>query len=194
MCHSITWYYALCQHPDPEAASLIACHRAFQTGYECTEEHQKTTQFPLIGSCLTCKLDKLMQRQSISREWRRGNLSSALNDAFQYTDGDSWTIDDSEAEELDMETLTSQSPSSSTSRVENRETRASFHRGPARTPTIVQPSSPHVSSVALVEYADDFADDEDEANSQPVQEPQTRSSRTWRSWIPLPTRAFASYF
>lgn len=187
MCHSIIWYYALCQHQDQDATYLIACHRAYLTGYECTEE-QSAWHFSLIGNCLQCKLDQLVLRHSIFREWRREDLLAALNDAFQYSDEDDWTIDDSDAEELEMETLFSQSPSLTsrtfTDRAENRGTRASFHRGPARMPTLVQQSSPHLSCVALVEYANDYADDEEE----PLQEPQTQTSRSWRSWIPLPTR------
>ncbi|KAJ5214436.1 hypothetical protein N7449_001605 [Penicillium cf. viridicatum] len=186
MCHSIIYYYALCRHLDQGATHQIACHSAFITGYECTEEPQSTSFFSLIGNCLQCKLNHLMLRQSVYREWRREDLLEALNDAFQYSDDDDWTTDDSDAEELDMETLFSQSP---TDRAENRETRASFHSGPARMPTIMQQSSPHLSFAALVEHADDYADDEEEyVCEDSLQEPQPRVHRSWRSWIPLPTR------
>ena len=134
-----------------------------------------------------------MLRQSAYREWRREDLLEALNDAFQYSDEDDWTIDDSDAEELDMETLFSQSPTltrrNPTDQAENQETRASFHSGPARTPTIVEQSSPHLSSVALVEHVDDYSDDDEQyVYEDSVEEPRPRGRRSWRSWIPLPTR------
>lgn len=195
MCHSIIYYYALCRHLDQDTTHQIACHNAFITGYKCTEEPQTTSYFSVIGNCLQCKLNHLMLRHSTFREWRREDLLEALNDAYQYSDEDDWTTDDSDAEELDMETLFSQSPAlirrNPTDRDENEETRASFHGGPARTPDIVQQSSPHLSSVALVEHTDDDEDDGDEyVYGDSVQPPQPRSRvhRSWRSWIPLPSR------
>lgn len=193
MCHSIIYYYALCRHLDQDSTHQIACHNAFITGYECTEEPQRTSYISLIGNCLQCKLNHLMLRQSAYREWRREDLLEALNDAFQYSDDDGWTTEDSDAEELDMETLLSQSPAltrrTPTDGDENRETHASFHSGPARTPTIVEQSSPHVSSVALVEHVDDYSDDGEEyVYGDSIEEPRPRARRSWRSWIPLPTR------
>lgn len=133
-----------------------------------------------------------MLRQSTYREWRREDLLDALNDAFQYSEDDGWTTDDSDAEELDMETLFSQSPAlarrNPTDRDENRETHMSFHSGPARTPTIVEQSSPHLSSVALVEHVDDYSDDEEYVYEDSLSAPQPRARRSWRSWIPIPTR------
>lgn len=187
MCHSIIWYYALCQHQDQDASYQIACHKVYITNNECTEEQHSTLYFSLIGKCLECKLEQLVLRQSVFREWRREDLLAALNDAFRYSNEDGWTIDDSDAEELDMETWVSQSPGSFADRVENRETRASFHKGPARMPSVVQQASIHVSSVALVGYTDDYADDE-EYVYEPSQEPRPQMRRRWRSWIPLPTR------
>ncbi|CAG8891115.1 unnamed protein product [Penicillium egyptiacum] len=186
MCHSIIWYYALCQHQCPDASYSIACHGAFQRGYECTED-RSTCFFSLIGNCVQCRLNQLLLRHCIFREWRREDLSSVLDHAFQYSDEDGWTIDDSDAEELDMETWISQSPSLTlrcfADRAESRETRTSFHTGPARMPTLVEQSSPHLSCVALVENADDYADDEAET----LQEPRPQTNRSRRSRIPLPT-------
>ncbi|CDM27916.1 hypothetical protein DTO013E5_9024 [Penicillium roqueforti] len=190
MCHSIVWYYALCQHQDPAATRLIMCRRAFIVGYECAEA-QNTFFFSIIGNCAQCRLNQLLLRHSVFRDWRREDVLSALNGAFQYSDEDGWNIDDSDADELDMETWIPQSPSLTTrtfaERAENRETNVSFHEGPVRTPTIVYQSSPHLSCVALVEYADDYADDED-VEDEPLQEPQPQTSRRWRSLIPRPTR------
>ncbi|KAJ5502178.1 hypothetical protein N7463_005052 [Penicillium fimorum] len=212
MCHLVTWYFAMCQHQDQDATSLIACHEAFKKGYDCTKEHQITTHFPLEGSCLQCRLDQLMRRQSISRELRIQRRWSAICEAFQYSDEDGWSISDSDAEGLDMQTRISQS-SSFTRRAENRETRASFHRVPSRIPILVQPPSPHLSHVAVVEYADDYAGHKEESSPEPLQGPPSlrrteagglgfqflldpllrtskskRYHRTWRSWIPLPVR------
>ncbi|KAJ5963518.1 uncharacterized protein N7479_003394 [Penicillium vulpinum] len=187
MCHSVTWYFAMCQHPDPGSTSLIACNKSFKQGYECTGEHRTVTPFPLEGSCLQCRFDQLIRRLSIFRELRRQRRWSEICDALQYSDEDDSSIDGSEAEEPDMETQVSQSPSL-TSRAENRETRASFHPGPTRIPVLVQPSSSHLPSAALVEYADDSADNEDERESEPLQEPQPQTSRAWCSRIPRPTR------
>ncbi|KAJ5811073.1 hypothetical protein N7447_010589 [Penicillium robsamsonii] len=189
MCHSVTWYFAMCQHQDPDATSLIACHEAFKKGYTCTEEHQITTPFPLEGSCLQCRLDQLMRRQHISRGLRTQRRWSAICEAFQYSDEDGRSISDSDAEELDMQTRISQSPGLSR-RAENRETRASFHRGPSRIPTLVQPSPPHLSHVAVAEYADDYTGHEEESSPEPLQgHPQPQTNRSWWSRIPVPTRS-----
>ncbi|KGO68462.1 hypothetical protein PITC_070870 [Penicillium italicum] len=192
MCHSIVWYYALCQHQDQDASYQMACHKFYLTSNECTEEQHSTLYFSLMGSCPQCKLEQLILRQSALREWRREDILAALNHAFRYSNEDGWTIDDSDAEELDMGTLVSQSPRSFAHQVENRETRASFHRGPARMPTVVQQSSLHVSSVALVDYADDYSDDdadddEEYVYEESLQEPRRQMPRKWRSLIPLPT-------
>ncbi|KAJ5373403.1 hypothetical protein N7517_005409 [Penicillium concentricum] len=188
MCHSVTWYFAMCQHQDPDATSLIACHEAFKMGYECTEEHQITTPFPLEGSCLQCRLNQQILRQSISREPRGQRRWSAICEALQYSDEDGWSISDSDGGELDMQTRISQTPSL-TRGAEDRETRASFHRGPSRIPTIVQPSSPPLSDVAVVEYADDYTGQEEESKSELLQgHPQPQTNRSWRSRIPVPTR------
>lgn len=137
---------------------------------------------------MQCKLNQLLLRHRTIREWRREDLVSALNHAFQYSDEDGLTIDDSDAEELDMETWISQSPSLTqrcfAGRAENRETRTSVRSGPARMPTLVQQPSPHLPCVALVEHADDYADDKDES----LQESQPQTGRIWRSRIPLPSR------
>ena len=178
----------MCQHQDLGASYQIACHRAFRTGNECTEEQHSTIYLSLIGKCLQCKLEQLILRYSVFREWRREDLLAALNDAFRCSNEDGWTIDDSDAEELDIETWVPQSPRSFADRIENRETRASFHRGPARMPTLVQHSSLHVSSVALVGYTDNYADDEEEYVYEPLPEPRPQMRRSSRSWIPLPTR------
>lgn len=134
---------------------------------------------------MQCKINQLLLRHRVFREWRREDLVSALNHAFQYSDEDGWAIDDNDAEELDMETWVSQFPNLTqrcfAQRAENRETRTSLCSGPAHMPTLVQLSSPHLSCVALVEHTDDYADDEDE-------EPQPQTGRSWRSMIPLPTR------
>ena len=184
MCHSIIWYHALCQHQCPDASYSIACHGAFRRGYECTED-RSTLYFSLIGNCVQCKINQLLLRHRVFREWRREDLVSALNHAFQYSDEDGWAIDDNDAEELDMETWVSQFPNLTqrcfAQRAENRETRTSLCSGPAHMPTLVQLSSPHLSCVALVEHTDDYADYEDE-------EPQPQTGRSWRSMIPLPTR------
>ncbi|KAJ5445161.1 hypothetical protein N7491_001243 [Penicillium cf. griseofulvum] len=177
----------MCQHQAPDATSLIACHKAFKKGYECTEEHQSITPLPLSGSCLQCKLRQQMLHQSIFRESQRQRRWSAICQAFQYKDEDACSIDDSDAEELDVQTRISQSPSS-TRRAENRETSASFHRGPSRRPTIAQPSSPHLSHLAVVEDANNYAGDEEDSNSKPLQDPRPQTNRSWRSRIPLPTR------
>ncbi|KAJ5150710.1 uncharacterized protein N7500_010899 [Penicillium coprophilum] len=187
MCHSVTWYFAICQHQDPDATSLIACHEAYKKGYECTEEHQGTTPLPLEGSCLQCRLDRLMLRRSTFRELRRQGRWSAICDALQYNDEDNWSISESDAEELEMETRNSQSPSL-TRRAESQETRASFHMGPC-IPTLMQSSSPHLPHVPVVEYADDSAGHEEQSRFEPLQDDlQRQTKRSWRSRIPLPTR------
>ncbi|OQE28087.1 hypothetical protein PENFLA_c005G02549 [Penicillium flavigenum] len=137
----------------------------------------------------------LMQAtQSHATEPSEGATSAQKIEALgiSHFDEDGWTIDDNDAEELDMETWVSQSPNLTqrcfVQRAENRETRTSLCSGPARMPTLVQQSSSHLSCVALVEHADDYADDEDE----PLQEPQPQTGRSWRSRIPLPTRLVRS--
>ena len=137
---------------------------------------------------MQCKLNQLRLRHRTFREWRREDLVSALNHAFQYSDEDGWTIDDSDAEELDMETWLSQSEGLTqrcfTQRVENWKTRTSLRSGPARVPTLVQQSSSNLSCVALAEHADNHAGEE----GDPLQEPQSQTARSWRSKIPLPIR------
>ncbi|OQE36036.1 hypothetical protein PENCOP_c012G07700 [Penicillium coprophilum] len=168
MCHSVTWYFAMCQHQDPDATSLIACHEAYKKGYECTEGYQSTTPLPLEGSCLQCRLDRLMLRRSTFRELRRKGRWSAICHVLQYNDEDSWSISESDAEELDMETRNSQSPSL-TRRAESQETRASFH---------------------MVGYTDDSARHEEQSKSEHLQDGlQRQTKRSWRSRIPVPTRS-----
>ncbi|KXG52511.1 uncharacterized protein PGRI_087950 [Penicillium griseofulvum] len=177
----------MCQHQAPDATSLIACLQAFKNGYECTEENLSITPLPLAGTCRQCILRQQMLRQSMSHELQRQRRWSAVCQEFQYNEEDNCSIDDSDAEELDVQTRIAQSTSSA-SRAENRKTSASFHRGPSRMPTIVQPSSPHLSHVAVVEDAHNHAGDEEDSNAKPLQDPLPQMNRSWHSRIPLPTR------
>jgi hypothetical protein len=185
MCHTISWYYGRCQHPDPEATSIIVCRKAFLKGYECIEEHQEKIPFSLKGRCLKCKLDALMHRQSIIRNWKRQRYWAAMNGAFRYHE-DNWSVDESEDEESDLETPVAQSPNlPRRSPTEPSRNGVSFHKDPACKPTLVQPAMPYSFCSALVEYADE----EEDSDIEPlVQDSLGKKSRTWRSWIPLPSR------
>ncbi|KAJ5725798.1 uncharacterized protein N7483_007155 [Penicillium malachiteum] len=55
MCHSIVWYYALCQHLDEAQSLIIACDRATTTGYDCLPTDQPTLSLPISGACYPCK-------------------------------------------------------------------------------------------------------------------------------------------
>ncbi|KAJ5542141.1 hypothetical protein N7461_008144 [Penicillium sp. DV-2018c] len=184
MCHSVSWYYGRCQHPDPEAASTIWCKNAWRKGYECIGEHLKEYPLVLKGYCLGCKLNALKLRQSIIRSWKRRFYRPAMNGAFRYHQRD-WTVDDSEDEEYATETPAAHSPDlSRRSPTEQSEDGVSFYNAPASQPTLVQPTSPHSSCSALVEYADE---EEDSDLELAVQNVPGEGIQTCRSRIPLPS-------
>ncbi|KAJ6031191.1 hypothetical protein N7540_001923 [Penicillium herquei] len=55
MCHSIVWYYALCQHLEEAQSLIIACDSATVTGYDCLPIDQPILSLPLSGTCYPCK-------------------------------------------------------------------------------------------------------------------------------------------
>ncbi|CAP99080.1 hypothetical protein PCH_Pc22g17920 [Penicillium rubens Wisconsin 54-1255] len=196
MCHSIIWYHALCQHQCPDASYSIACHGAFRRGYECTED-RSTLYFSLVGNCVQCKINQLLLRHRVFREWRREDLVSALNHAFQYSDEDGWAIDDNDAEELDMETWVSQFPNLTqrcfAQRAENRETHDEDEEPQPQTGrswrSMIPLPTRLVRNPQNRTYLAFITDDD-----MPDREPLLRASksrkcrRTWRSWIPLPVK------
>ncbi|KAJ5143991.1 uncharacterized protein N7515_002778 [Penicillium bovifimosum] len=188
MCHAITWYYGRCQHPDPEATSIIACKKALLEGYDCIDEYQEEIPFALKGYCLKCKLDALTLRQSIIRNWKRQRYWAAMNGTYRYHRGDC-TADESDDEEYAAETPAVQSPDlSRRSPTGSSRDSVSFYNDPACKPTLVQPAMPYSSCSALVEYSDDEEDSDVESLPSLVQDPPGKKSQTWRSWLPLPSR------
>lgn len=52
MCHGITWYHALCLHPNPAPLYHIACEKAFNTGEYCYGF--ESICIPMVGLCDQC--------------------------------------------------------------------------------------------------------------------------------------------
>ncbi|KAJ5703750.1 hypothetical protein N7493_010888 [Penicillium malachiteum] len=55
MCHSIVWYYALCQHLNEAQSLTITCDSATISGYDCLPIDQPILSLPLSGACYPCK-------------------------------------------------------------------------------------------------------------------------------------------
>ncbi|KAJ5787258.1 hypothetical protein N7457_002248 [Penicillium paradoxum] len=96
---------------------------------------------------------------------------------------------ESDDEASDMEPSVPQSPSidgkAPTDLAENR----LFHKGLARKSSLVQPASSPCSCNALVEDADNEEYSDDEYAYEPLtQESEASERRSYRSWLPLPTR------
>ncbi|PTU17338.1 hypothetical protein P175DRAFT_0536160 [Aspergillus ochraceoroseus IBT 24754] len=52
MCHGISWYHALCLHPNPTSSIRIACKTALKSGYYCSA--LESWVLPLVGICPWC--------------------------------------------------------------------------------------------------------------------------------------------
>ncbi|RJE24151.1 hypothetical protein PHISCL_03525 [Aspergillus sclerotialis] len=60
MCHGITWYHAICLHPNSTPLFHIACERALKTGDYCYS--WESISIPMVGACEKCKCRKRLEK------------------------------------------------------------------------------------------------------------------------------------
>ena len=82
MCHGITWYHALCLHPNPVPLFYIACERAFKTGEYCYGF--ECICIPMIGACNVCN----QEYSNLSQDWLPPGLEQIIDDEeYDMVDG-----------------------------------------------------------------------------------------------------------
>ncbi|KAL2852807.1 hypothetical protein BJY01DRAFT_207639 [Aspergillus pseudoustus] len=67
MCHTISWYHALCLHSDHASTVHICCAAALHCSYDCDTE--ESWSFPMLGACRLCTVKaEFAENLSLRRE------------------------------------------------------------------------------------------------------------------------------